>query len=92
MMALAVVVLASFAGLGRGETTTVAKEAARVPKLVCEAPAHDFGSTPNVLNLKHVFVLKNQGSAPLTIERVKAACGCTATELSESVISPKGEA
>ncbi|MBN1981330.1 MAG: DUF1573 domain-containing protein [Chitinivibrionales bacterium] len=37
--------------------------------------------------LKHVFILKNKGDAPLHLTEVRPSCGCTAVEY-DSVIAP----
>jgi hypothetical protein len=39
----------------------------------------DFGqaSLLDTLQIKHTFTLRNDGSAPLSVERLQASCGCT---------------
>jgi len=58
------------------------------PKLVVEEPAFDFGEILKGDQVKHVFKISNGGDAPLTIEKVKTSCGCTAALLSEKVLAP----
>lgn len=45
---------------------------AGAPKIVFESQAHDFGTVQPNTPLTHSFVFKNQGTAPLLIEKVKA--------------------
>jgi hypothetical protein len=45
---------------------------AKQPKIVFESMAHDFETVQPKKNLKHSFVFKNQGTAALVIEKVKA--------------------
>ena len=64
--------------------------AAAAPRLVCAEATFDFGSSQNTQEVRHVFVLKNEGSAPAIIERVRPGCGCTKAEASTNVIAPGG--
>jgi hypothetical protein len=56
-----------------------APEPAAPPRLVVDAPAHDFGQLPQGVPIEHVFDLANGGGAPLTLVDLRAACDCTAT-------------
>ncbi|MFQ5590854.1 MAG: redoxin family protein, partial [Phycisphaerae bacterium] len=60
------------------------------PKIVIPEPVHDFGETWMGPKLTHTFVIKNEGDAPLHIERVKPACGCTLAGAHPKVIQPGG--
>lgn len=62
-------------GLSTG--TALAVEPGPAPRLVCEEPAWRFGCVTNVTKLSHAFTLKNEGTAPLTILRVRACCGAS---------------
>ncbi len=42
------------------------------PKIVFETLEHDFGTTKPNKPLTHSFIFKNQGTAELVIEKVKA--------------------
>lgn len=45
---------------------------AGAPKIVFESREHDFGTVQPKTPLTHNFIFKNQGTAPLLIEKVKA--------------------
>ena len=45
---------------------------ANMPKIVFESLEHDFGTAQPNKPLTHSFVFKNQGTAALMIEKVKA--------------------
>jgi archaellum component FlaG (FlaF/FlaG flagellin family) len=48
------------------------------PVITVDQPVHDFGTIrENDGNATHTFIIKNTGSAPLTISQVVASCGCT---------------
>jgi hypothetical protein len=50
----------------------------------------DFGEVSEGESLKHVFRFTNKGQALLEIQKVEAACGCTAAVLSSKQIAPGG--
>jgi hypothetical protein len=56
--------------------------------LVCAEPTFDFGQADNQRDIEHVFVLKNEGDAPLQIDRVRTGCGCASADVSPKVIPP----
>jgi hypothetical protein len=47
------------------------------PKLPCDTPNFDFGYATQTQNVRHAFLLRNTGDAPVSIERVHNTCGCT---------------
>jgi Protein of unknown function (DUF1573) len=51
-------------------------------------PAYNFGTILQGKKVEHVFVVVNSGDMPLSIKSVKPACGCTAANVSSSVIHP----
>jgi hypothetical protein len=58
------------------------------PKLVVPNEYHDFGTIgPNDV-VKRIFVIRNEGAAPLTISRAYTTCGCTTAEFTARVIPP----
>jgi hypothetical protein len=59
-----------------------------VPRLVCDQPIHDFGERDHLQDVFCAFALRNAGSAPLTIHRVRASCGCTTTALATNLLQP----
>lgn len=56
------------------------------PKIRIEPMEHDFGETTQGDVVKHTFVVKNEGDAPLTIE-ARPSCGCV-TPYYDKVIQP----
>ena len=59
---------------------------------VLEVPERtfDFGQVRQGTIVKHDFSLKNTGNAEIAVQRVVAACGCTATTTSANVIPAGG--
>ena len=51
---------------------------------------HDFGTVTEGDKLRHVFVVKNTGNAPLLIDGAHASCGCTVAALKSKSIAPGG--
>jgi thiol-disulfide isomerase/thioredoxin len=62
------------------------------PRLHVEQPVYVFGQAERGTTVPHNFVLKNIGSEPLVIEKLKPSCGCTAAQLSDKTIPPGGQA
>ena len=48
------------------------------PRIACDAPDLDFGSQSRTNVVRHSFIIKNDGQAPLTISRIHACCGASA--------------
>lgn len=64
-------------------------EAAAGPELVVEQTEVNFGEVVRGDRRIHEFVIRNEGTEPLEIERVASSCGCTVTSFDE-VIPPGG--
>lgn len=58
------------------------------PRIVCDQPTFDFGSRDASEVVEHNFTLKNSGSTDLVITAIRAACGCTAANLTRQTIPP----
>jgi len=58
------------------------------PKISISEEEWDFGRIKEDERPEHVFTIKNTGGEELLINRVRAACGCTATMLSSDHILP----
>jgi hypothetical protein len=67
------------------DTKTDAKDAK--PKAVAVEPVADVGSVPKGDKISHDFLIKNEGTADLTITNVQPACGCTVAEF-DKLIKP----
>jgi hypothetical protein len=61
------------------------------PRAVFKALSHDFGQVKQGDVVSHEFVFKNEGGAPLVVEKVETTCGCTAALVSEKRIAPGKE-
>lgn len=60
-------------------------------QLVIPETEYNFGEVSEGTVVEHQFVLKNQGNAPLSVERVVASCGCTAGTIDSNTIAPGEE-
>jgi hypothetical protein len=82
----------SVAGLAWTEqaptSKTPAPAAVSGPRMEIEPEVHDFGKAKQELKLEKEFVIKNTGTADLTIGRISTSCGCTVAEPAEKVIKP----
>ena len=71
---------------------TNSSENERVPVLSFAEASHNFGDIgENDGYAEHVFKFVNTGSAPLTISRVTATCGCTKPEWTQAPVQPGQE-
>ena len=61
-----------------------------VPHLDMPSASHNFGRIYEQWDVTHVFAVQNTGDADLEISNLVTSCGCTAAELSSSVI-PQGQ-
>ncbi|MGZ5487442.1 MAG: DUF1573 domain-containing protein [Candidatus Aminicenantales bacterium] len=61
------------------------------PRAVFKETSHDFGKVKQGDVVSHEFVFKNEGGAPLLVEKVETTCGCTAALVSEKRIGPGKE-
>ncbi len=60
---------------------------AAAPRAVAVDPVVDVGEMRRGAEIRHDFVIRNDGDAPLEITEVKPACGCTVASFDE-VIAP----
>lgn len=70
--------------------STAEKPPVNSPKLYLTERVFDFGTSLYFKPLSHIFVIKNAGTAPLTVEVGKASCGCTVQTLRDSIVPPGG--
>ncbi|HMA52883.1 MAG TPA: DUF1573 domain-containing protein, partial [Acidobacteriota bacterium] len=61
------------------------------PRAVFRETTHDFGKVKQGDVVTHEFVFRNEGQAPLLVEKVETTCGCTAALVSEKKIGPGKE-
>lgn len=64
------------------------QQLANAPVLVVDNETYDFGKIKLGEVVDCIFVLKNEGKSKLIIRKVKASCGCTATQPEEMEIEP----
>jgi Protein of unknown function (DUF1573) len=81
VLAIAAFGLAASAALAQGSK----------PRAVFKATTYDFGKVKQGDVVSHEFVFRNEGGAPLVVERVETTCGCTAALVSEKRIGPGRE-
>ena len=60
---------------------------AAAPRAVVDKPVVDVGAVKKGDSIRHDFVIRNAGDAPLEITEVKPSCGCTVAEF-DKVIPP----
>ncbi len=60
---------------------------AAAPRAVVDKPIVDVGKVKKGEPVRHEFVIRNAGDAPLEISEVKPSCGCTVADYDE-VIAP----
>lgn len=63
---------------------------AEISMITFDAMDHSFGQVAKGDKVVYRFTFRNTGSAPLQLENVKPACGCTATEYTREAILPGG--
>jgi hypothetical protein len=61
------------------------------PKIVFKDESFDFGKIKQGDVVSHKFVFKNEGNAPLKINKVTSSCGCTAALVSQKKVAPGGK-
>ena len=64
---------------------------AQKPRAVFKETAHDFGKVKQGDVVTWEFAFKNDGGAPLVIEKIETTCGCTAALASDKKIGPGKE-
>lgn len=62
--------------------------AGAAPRLVVDAPIHDFGAVEQGTPVEHLFAVRNAGDSPLRIDRVGGTCACTVATGDGTTIPP----
>jgi len=60
----------------------------RLPAIGISEEEWDFGRVKQGENPVHTFMVSNQGTGELNINRVRASCGCVQTTISDTLLSP----
>ena len=60
------------------------------PRIACAAPNYDFGKAGNTAQVVHVFLVANEGTAPLVINSLDSGCGCTVAKSGTNALVPGG--
>ncbi|WP_165020794.1 MULTISPECIES: DUF1573 domain-containing protein [unclassified Dysgonomonas] len=69
-----------------------AQNGKKAPKATFTNEVHDFGKVEeSVGTVSCEFVFKNNGDAPLVIQRVQTTCGCTTPDYTKEPILPGKE-
>lgn len=53
-----------------------------------DKPVQEFHRTPQDKYVEAKFTFKNNGSTPVTIEKVRTSCGCTTADLAKKTYAP----
>jgi hypothetical protein len=72
-----------------GTPETTATEAAKAPEprpqVTVDEPIADVGKVVKGETVRHEFIVRNTGTAPLEIREVRPACGCTVVEFDKTI-------
>lgn len=71
-----------------GSPAASASAAMAGPRIAVPTAMFDFGKVTEGDQLTHVFTLKNEGNAKLTLDRVRTSCGCTVANLKAKELAP----
>ena len=64
----------------------------KAPKVeVIGGATHDFGIMERLGKRDHLFVIRNIGDAPMTLEQGETTCKCTISELTDGYVEPGAE-
>jgi len=66
-------------------------QASAPPRIVFQETTHDFGRAAQGTKVTHSYAFRNAGGLDLTIDNVRASCGCTVAAVSGRIIPPGGE-
>jgi hypothetical protein len=58
------------------------------PKLVCDAPAYQFGRVNQSAVITNVFIIRNAGDTTFVAGMPRTGCSCTKVRLSKRMIGP----
>ncbi len=64
------------------------KQIEKAPKIVVAEHSFDYGTVTLGQEVKHDFMIKNEGQSDLIIHKKSASCGCTSAELKSMVLKP----
>ncbi len=64
------------------------EELANAPKVIFENQTFEFGTIKSGEKSTHNFVFTNSGKSDLIIRKIKASCGCTATNPEKMIVKP----
>ncbi len=83
-----VVALALRSGILASSRDSDANQPPGVPKVVLLESRHDFGILDPREPCKHLFIVKNEGTAPLRLAKAGTSCQCTVSMLPAEDIPP----
>jgi len=68
--------------------TVASGEELSLPKAALRETVHNFGAVRQGSKVSHTFLVTNQGTSPLSIEKIIAGCGCTAARATAEAVAP----
>ncbi len=74
-------------GTEKTENPLTISETGPYPKAVLENGMHEFGSIELGQTGRHVFVVRNEGDAPLLLKKGLVQCKCTVPEISDEPVT-----
>ena len=66
------------------------EQMANAPVIVVDTDSYDFGKVKMGAVVEYNYVIKNTGKSTLIFRKVKASCGCTATQPEKMEVEPGG--
>jgi hypothetical protein len=67
----------------------MAQDGSKAPKAVFTKDTHDFGKVDESAGtVTCEFIFKNEGTAPLIVQRVQTTCGCTTPDYTREPVLP----
>ncbi len=78
--------------VGENRAPSADESAQSFPQAVPDATEYDFGIMDPLTMGEHTFVIRNQGQAPLKLEKGDTTCKCTLSTLDNNEVPPGGEA
>lgn len=92
LILLTLVMAVGFASAQGADKQTKASKTTKAPKATFAKTVHDFGKVKeDDKTATTTFKFKNEGNAPLIIQRVQASCGCTTPDYTKEPILPGKE-
>lgn len=76
------------ANIGEDFSLLTPEQLANAPIVAIDTESYDFGKVKVGAMVDYYFVVRNTGKSKLIIRKVKASCGCTATQPEKTEVEP----